>query len=47
MSDAKGGEGYISYCEDKVKGHKIITSIYCEKWQADFVPVFKLKRLKK
>lgn len=32
MSDAKGGEGYISFTLDAVKKHKIITAVYKE-WQ--------------
>ena len=46
MSDLKNGKGLISYSEDKKKGHKLISKIYKE-WKTDFVPCFKLKRIKR
>lgn len=46
MSDVKNGAGVISYVDVKTKGHKMITKIYTG-WEADFVPQFKLKRIKK
>ena len=46
MSDLKNGKGLISYTEDKKKGHKLISKVYQE-WKADFVPYFRLKRIKK
>ena len=46
MSDGKNGAGLISYIDIKTKGHKMISKIYTN-WEADFVPQFKLKRIKK
>lgn len=45
MSEGKNGLGLISYVEEKKKGHKLITSVSTD-WNADFVPQFKLKRVK-
>lgn len=48
MSTGKNGAGLIEYTEDAkfAKGHKVITQIYRKKLD-DFVPEFKLKRIKK
>ena len=45
MSETKNGLGLISYLEEKKKGHKLIMRINND-WQQDFVPQFKLKRVK-
>lgn len=46
MSTQKNGEGLISYQENKMKGHKLITQVLRESF-ADFVPQYNLKRIKK